>query len=239
MSDKHLGADSELPPLKKDTLRIYSMRFCPMAQRTILALGVKGIEHEVVNVNLKKKPSWFIERNPKGLVPILEINDQIVYESVVCCEYLDEVYPGDQLVAETPYQRAQDKILIDFFSGKIVPLMMSRKEVTGLEEEKKNDFFQHLDRMENELKERKSVYFRGEKPGLVDIIIWPFFERIEGMNVLGGDSLPGNRFPLLTSWMSQMMEVPAVKNHHVSPEQFRRFYKHYNSPNPLIDEILL
>ncbi|XP_002738513.1 glutathione S-transferase omega-1-like [Saccoglossus kowalevskii] len=215
MSEKHLSAGSELPPLKKDTLRIYSMRLCPFAYRAILALALKEIEHEVVNVNLKDKPSWFIERNPKGLVPILEINDQIVYESIVCCEYLDEVYPGDQLVAETPYQRAQDKILIDFFSGKVSPLLKS-----GLEEEKKNDFFQQLDRMENELKKRKTTYFRGEKPGFVDIVIWPFFERVENMTVLGGDGLPANRFPLLRTWISQMMDIPAVKNRRESPVIF-------------------
>ena len=30
-----------------------------------------------MNVNLKKKPAWFFERNPNGTVPILESNDGV------------------------------------------------------------------------------------------------------------------------------------------------------------------
>ncbi|XP_002738514.1 glutathione S-transferase omega-1-like [Saccoglossus kowalevskii] len=239
MSEKHLGPGSDLPPLKKDTLRLYGMRFCPCAQRIVLALNLKGIEHEVVNINTKNKPSWFIEKFPTGLVPVLEINDQIVWESVICCVYLDEVYPGYKLVAETPYQRAQDKLLLDLFLTKIARSVHAHyRSYDGLDEEQKALLLESIDKLENELKKRKSPYFRGNKPGLLDIVLWPSFERIEGMDVLDGDCLPADRFPLLTSWMDAMMDVPAVKNSLLSADQHRRFYKNLHSAQPLFDELL-
>lgn len=68
--------------------------------------------HEVINVNLKYKPKWFLERNPHGLVPILEFNKSVLYESSICDDFLDEVYPHPKLTSNCPFKRAQDKILM-------------------------------------------------------------------------------------------------------------------------------
>ena len=43
MSLKHLGPGSDLPALKKGNLRLYSMVFCPFAQRARLLLEHKQI----------------------------------------------------------------------------------------------------------------------------------------------------------------------------------------------------
>lgn len=71
--------------------------------------------HEVVNVNLKNKPDWFLQRNPFGKVPVLEQDDKIVYESLICSDYLDQTYPGNKLTPDDPYRLAQDKILVEHF----------------------------------------------------------------------------------------------------------------------------
>ena len=67
---------------------------------------------------MKNKPDWFLEKNPLGLVPVLEQDGKIVYESVICNEYLDDVYPQGKLTPEDHYRRAQDKILLEFH-GKV------------------------------------------------------------------------------------------------------------------------
>ena len=33
--------------------------------------------HEVVNINLKNKPDWFLEKNNKGSVPTIELNGKV------------------------------------------------------------------------------------------------------------------------------------------------------------------
>jgi len=74
--------------------------------------------HEVVNINLLSKPAWLFQKNPLGVVPVLEQGDKIIYESAVCDEYLEDVYGHKKLLPADPYLRARTKILLEFF-GKV------------------------------------------------------------------------------------------------------------------------
>uniref|UniRef100_A0A7N4P9T6 Glutathione S-transferase omega n=1 Tax=Sarcophilus harrisii TaxID=9305 RepID=A0A7N4P9T6_SARHA len=116
-SSRSLGKGSSPPgPVPAGIIRVYSMRFCPFAQRTLLVLKAKGIKHEIININLKNKPDWFFNKNPFGLVPVLETSQgQLIYESVITCEYLDEAYPG-KLFPEDPYKKAFQKMILESFS---------------------------------------------------------------------------------------------------------------------------
>ena len=67
-------------------------------------------------MNLKFKPDWFRKKTIIGLVPLLEKDDKIVYESTVCDEYLDDIYPQKSLMPSDPYQKARDRILMEVFS---------------------------------------------------------------------------------------------------------------------------
>ncbi|XP_050754707.1 glutathione S-transferase omega-1 isoform X3 [Gymnogyps californianus] len=115
---RSLGKGSAAPgPVPEGVIRLYSMRFCPFAQRTRLVLRAKGISHEIININLKNKPDWFFEKNPFGLVPVLETSKgQLIYESPITCEYLDEAFPGKKLMPSDPYERAFQKMLLEHFS---------------------------------------------------------------------------------------------------------------------------
>ena len=70
-----------------------------------------------MNINLQSKPEWFLKDvNPLGLVPAIQHNDTIVYDSKICNEYLDEVFPGDKLIPSDPYLRARDNMLLEHYS---------------------------------------------------------------------------------------------------------------------------
>lgn len=50
-------------------------------------------------------------------MPVLENSQgQLVYESAITCEYLDEVYPGKKLLPEDPYEKACQKMTFELFS---------------------------------------------------------------------------------------------------------------------------
>jgi len=71
----------------------------------------------VVYVNLRDNPEWIFEKNPGGKVPTLEFNDgQVLYESVIVADYLDEAYRGPKLSSSDPYQKAVDRILVENFA---------------------------------------------------------------------------------------------------------------------------
>ena len=74
-----------------------------------------NFRHEVVNVNLKHKPDWFMQRHPFGLVPILERNEVVIGESAVCNDYLDRVYPQQPLYPTDAVQAARHKMLMSMF----------------------------------------------------------------------------------------------------------------------------
>lgn len=76
-----------------------------------------SFSHEVININLKNKPEWFFEKSPSGLVPVLETSKgQLIWESPITCEYLDEAFPGKKLMPADPYERACQKMLLEDFS---------------------------------------------------------------------------------------------------------------------------
>ena len=74
-------------------------------------LYIDHCRHEVININIKDKPEWFLELAPLGKVPALELPDgRILYESDVICDYLDEAYPEQRIVPDDPFTRAELRI---------------------------------------------------------------------------------------------------------------------------------
>ena len=69
---------------------VQSLRFCPFAERTILVLLTKGIPFDVVNINLNKKPDWFLA-NTWGKVSVVQYKGQYVMESLINSDFIDEV----------------------------------------------------------------------------------------------------------------------------------------------------
>ena len=55
-----------IPPKVPGKLRLYSMKYCPYAERVRIVLLAKNIPHDIVNVNLKDKPEWLFELHPEG-----------------------------------------------------------------------------------------------------------------------------------------------------------------------------
>ena len=71
------------------------------------------IRYETININLASKPAWFVERNPKGQVPTLEKDGEIVYESRDCNQHLDEKFPDNNLTPQDPATRERHKQIAD------------------------------------------------------------------------------------------------------------------------------
>ncbi|KAH9381869.1 hypothetical protein HPB48_011720 [Haemaphysalis longicornis] len=112
-----LETGSPHPPLTPGKLRLYSMRFCPYAQRTLLVLKAKAIDHEVVNVNLRERPEWYYDVLPAGTVPVLYQDDKVISGSMPIIEYLEEVYPEPALMPSDPYLKALDRSFLDSASS--------------------------------------------------------------------------------------------------------------------------
>ena len=66
---------------------------------------------------MKDKPEWLFEKNPLGKVPVLELDSgEIIYESLIIADYLDEKYPQTPLNSKNPIQKAKDRMFIQNYS---------------------------------------------------------------------------------------------------------------------------
>jgi len=234
-SGRHLSVGSTPPPLVKGKLRLYSMRFCPYAQRVHLVLDAKKIPYDVVYVNLSAKPEWLFDKHPLGKVPAIELEDgTVLYESLILCEYLDSISPTRTLSNPDSLRRAQDKLLIDQFSQFIVAFYNIYKDIDALNSD---DILKSLDEFEAELTKRESPFFGGSQPGMVDFMIWPWCERADMLIIVAGDRfvLPEKRFPKLLQWKRLMKEDEAVKSSFLDASVHVKFMKSREGGSPDYD----
>jgi glutathione S-transferase len=61
---------------------LYSFRRCPYAMRARMALRYSGVPVEIVEVSLKAKPAAMLAISPKGTVPVLDADGQVIDESL-------------------------------------------------------------------------------------------------------------------------------------------------------------
>jgi len=178
---KHLETgDPEPEAAAADVLRVYGMKFCPFVQRLKLVMCAKGIDHEHVNCNLKNKPEWLLTKNPRGKVPVLELNGKIMFESDIIARYVDEAFEGKRrLSTEDPWRRGEEHMLMGDLD----------KSITGFygiaratDEEKRKDGFDRVNAgfscLENHLSKYNQPFIGGEEPGITDYMFWPFLERM-------------------------------------------------------------
>ncbi|KAJ8248133.1 hypothetical protein GJAV_G00238700 [Gymnothorax javanicus] len=221
-SEKPLGKGSVAPgAVPEGRIRLYSAQICPYAHRSRLVLHVKGIKHDIVNIDLKDKPDWFLMKNPLGLVPVMETPaGQVIYESPIVCDYLDEVYPGIKLLPADPFEKAQQRMLLEHFS-KVTPsyykiLMMRRsgEDTAKAEEELK----EKLIKLNKHLVGKK--YFGGDSITMIDYMIWPWFERMEafGLKHCMDGAIE------LKSWTERMLVDPSVKATMADSETYKAYY---------------
>ena len=74
---------------------LISHHLCPYVQRSVIVLTEKNIPHKRTYIDLNNKPQWFTDVSATGKVPLLKVDeDHILFESMVICEYLDEITDG-------------------------------------------------------------------------------------------------------------------------------------------------
>src|SRR5438128_5467574 len=87
------------------------------SDRVKIALHEKGLASERVTPDFakkeKKRPE-FLKLNPYGKVPVINDNGQILFESCIINEYLDEKYPNPPLMPKDPYLRGRGRVLVDY-----------------------------------------------------------------------------------------------------------------------------
>ena len=112
------------------SLHLISFKTCPFVQRAVITLRSKKIDFDITYIDLADPPDWFLETSPLGKVPVLKVDDDILFESAVINEYLDEI-TGGELQPSEPLARAKNRAWIEFASdmlGNLYMMKMSKDE---------------------------------------------------------------------------------------------------------------
>jgi glutathione S-transferase len=189
-------------------------------------LSEKGIPFEVTEIDLKDKPDWFLEISPYGKVPVVKHGDQLIYESAIINEYLDEVFSDTPMLSGTPAERAGMRIWIDFCNSRIQPgfVQIARAEADQFAE-KVAAVEASFDMLEEYLESagRPDPYFAGDRLTLVDASYAPAFERFGVLKDLRGYEIPA-RFKRIHQWATALAKHPSVKAHAISQESLLANY---------------
>ena len=94
-------------------LELYHTHNSVCAQKVRITLAEKGLEWECHHLLLAKgehqTPEYF-KLNPKGVVPTLLDDGEVVRESTVITEYLDDAYPEPPLMPSSSIDRARARL---------------------------------------------------------------------------------------------------------------------------------
>jgi glutathione S-transferase len=97
--------------------KLYNAPQSTCSQRVRFVLNAKGLPFTEERLNLlagdQLKPDY-LKLNPHGVVPTLDHDGQIVIDSNVINEYLDEVEPKKGFTPEDPVKRARMRTLMHF-----------------------------------------------------------------------------------------------------------------------------
>jgi Glutathione S-transferase len=83
-------------------MTLYSGTTCPYSQRCRIVLFEKGMDFEVIDVDVSNKPDDLIELSPDNRLPVLVERDLRLDISNIINEYIDERFPHPQLMPADP-----------------------------------------------------------------------------------------------------------------------------------------
>lgn len=151
---------------------LISHPLCPYVQRVAITLAEKNLSFERTDIDLSNKPDWFLKLSPSGKTPVLKVADEVIFESAVICEYLEQEHEP-ALLAAPALARARQRGWIEFASSclqKIASLYQASAESYP---EKQQDLLRSFQTLESALS--TGPYFAGAEFSLVDAAFAPVF----------------------------------------------------------------
>lgn len=211
---------------------------CPYAQRTLITLLELGISFDTCEVSFTpSKPEWYLKINPRGKVPAIRIpeNNQVVYESSICNEFLCDyssmtLKRTHELMPNNPMLRAKVRLLNDhcdnvFTKTQFTFLMNKNKEKDEellMAMEHALTFFQDV------LTETDGPFLLGSQFTLSDIHLFPFLLRlIVTLRHFKSYELPIEKFPALLTWFDTCSQRDAVKKTLITDQKIIEIYNRF------------
>ncbi|MFZ2541382.1 MAG: glutathione S-transferase N-terminal domain-containing protein [Gallionella sp.] len=100
-------------------MRLYSGTADPYSHRCRIVLFEKGMDFEVIDVDMMHKSEDVAAINPYNKVPVLVERDLVLYEANIINEYIDERFPHPQLMPPDPVMRGRARLFLHRFEHEL------------------------------------------------------------------------------------------------------------------------
>lgn len=173
-------------------MRLYSGTVDPYSHRCRIVLFEKGMDFEVIDVDLTNKTEDLAILNPYGEVPVLVERDLVLSEANIINEYIDERFPHPQLMPADPVMRARARLYLYNFEK---DLFNHIKDIESGED-------QRVERARKVIRDNltqlvpifsKQNYLMGDEYSMLDVAITPLLWRLGHYGI----ELPNQAAPLL------------------------------------------
>jgi stringent starvation protein A len=177
-------------------MQLYSGTTCPFSHRCRFVLYEKGMDFQVIDVDMFNKPEDIAVMNPYNRLPVLVERDLILYESNIINEYIDERFPHPQLMPGDPVDRARVRLFLLNFEKELFV------HVSTLESRLAKSNEKALEKARSHIRDRltqlapvflKNKYMLGDNFSMLDVAIAPLLWRLDYYGI----ELSKNAAPLL------------------------------------------
>jgi glutathione S-transferase len=190
-------------------LTLISHTLCPYVQRAAIVLAEKGVDFDRRDVDLANKPDWFKAVSPLGKTPVLQVDDDAIFESAVICEYLDDtllprLHPADAL------KRAQHRAWMEFGSALLnaIGAFYNAADAASLAQHRE-DIRSRFTQLEAVLPD-EGPYFAGASFSMVDAVFGPVFRYFDVLDSVGEAGF-FELLPRVQAWRSALAARPSVQ----------------------------
>ena len=163
-------------------MNLYSGTTCPFSHRCRIVLYEKGMDFQVIDVDMFNKPEDLAVINPHNRVPVLVERDLVLFEPNIINEYIDERFPHPQLMPADPVMRARTRLFLYNFEKELFIHVAALEDRTLRGDEKRLNIARAAvrDRL-SQLAPLllKNKYMLGEEFSMLDVAMAPLLWRLD------------------------------------------------------------
>ncbi|VVO21507.1 glutathione S-transferase [Pseudomonas fluorescens] len=183
---------------------LYSFRRCPYAMRARLALRYSGVPVRIVEVSLKAKPAEMLALSPKGTVPVLSVDGEVIDESLAIMQWaLAQHDPDNWLLGGDPAVLALVAENDQGFKYHLDRYKYAERYPEQPMEHYRAEGEVFLRTLEGLLANRE--YLFADHPSLADMALAPFVRQFAHVD---REWFAGAPYPRLQQWLECFLQSP-------------------------------
>jgi len=200
-------------------MRLHDFAFAPNPRKVRTYLAEKGLDIPRVQVDItrgEQREPGFLERNPAGALPVLELDDgSFLTESLAIIEYLEELHPDPPMIGTTPRERARTRELERFVDtallGRVAriffntsPVFAGGQQLAEAAEQAREGLPRNLEILDARIGD--GPFVAGARPSIADCTLHACWEHARLAQV----EIP-DRFANLHAWRERFLERPSAR----------------------------